>query len=317
MSESDADVDTSNSVKIPRFHGRRGDDYNLWRHRLREACRIKNLWGVVHNQNTPSDATQDTPSPSPIDGRTLAKREKACGIIISALGDAPLRVVMDVDDDPRRMMELLDSRYASNRTVSRIAVQTQLFRMRYNGQSMSEYVDQYTALFALLERMGKDASIPESHKAPMLLASIDPSCSLESTAAALRTKEVSELTWEYVATTLIDEYNAKVSRGGSSGNPKKSKSKRRNGSRSANQSGNMDNNGSGSDDSDLKTVVRALAAQLRKKKDPVNGTSPSNKYHCNFCNKSGHTEDRCFDNPSNPNNKLSPKIRQMIANVVQ
>ena len=79
----------------------------------------------------------------------------------------------------------------------------------------------------------------------------------------------------------------------------------------------MDDNGSGSDDSDLETVVRALAAQLRKKKDPTIGSSSSIKYHCNFCSKSGHTEDRCFDNPSNPNNKLSPKIRQMIANVVQ
>ena len=98
---------------------------------------------------------------------------------------------MDVDDDLRRMMELLYSRYASNRTVSRIAVQTQLFRLRYNGQNISEYVEQYTTLFAQLERMGKEAAVPESHKAPMMLASIDPSCSLESTAAALRTKEVS------------------------------------------------------------------------------------------------------------------------------
>ena len=65
----------------------------------------------------------------------------ACGIIFSALGDAPLRVVMDVDDDFSRMLSLLDARYASNSTVSRIAVQTQLFRMSYKGQDMSSYVD--------------------------------------------------------------------------------------------------------------------------------------------------------------------------------
>ena len=57
--------------------------------------------------------------------------------------------------------------------------------------------------------MGKDSAIPESHKAPMLLASIYQTCTLESTAAALRTKDASELSWDYVATTLIDEYNAK------------------------------------------------------------------------------------------------------------
>lgn len=59
--------------------------------------------------------------------------------------------------------------------------------------------------------MGKDWAIPESHKAAMLLASIDPKCTLESTAAALRTKDIDELTWDYVATTLIDENKAKES----------------------------------------------------------------------------------------------------------
>ena len=122
----------------------------------------------------------------------MAKREKASEII-SALGDALLRVVMDVDDNTARMLQLLDSRYASNRTVSRIAVQTQLFRMSYNCQDMSSHIDQYTSLFSQLVRMGKDSAIPESHKAPMLLASIEQTCTFESTAAALRTKDASGL----------------------------------------------------------------------------------------------------------------------------
>ena len=53
----------------------------------------------------------------------LVKRENASGIIVSALSDAPLSVIMDIDDDPARTMQLLSARYASNRTVSRIAVQ--------------------------------------------------------------------------------------------------------------------------------------------------------------------------------------------------
>lgn len=43
----------------------------------------------------------------------------------------------------------------------------------------------------------------------MLLASINPKYFWESTAAVLRTKEVSELTLDYVVATLVDEYNAK------------------------------------------------------------------------------------------------------------
>lgn len=113
-----------------------------------------------------------------------------------------------MDDDPGRMLQLLDARYPSNRTVSRIAVQTQLFRMSYNGQNTSEHEDQFSSLFSQLDGMGKDAALPEFYKAPPLMAFIDPNCSLESTAAALKTKEILELTWEYVAITLIGEYNA-------------------------------------------------------------------------------------------------------------
>lgn len=42
----------------------------------------------------------------------------------------------------------------------------------------------------------------------MLLASNEYTFALESAAAALRTKDNFELTWDYVAVTLIDEYNA-------------------------------------------------------------------------------------------------------------
>lgn len=104
-------------------------------------------------------------------------------INISALGDAPLRVVIDTDGEPDAMLRVLDSRYASCRTVSRIAVQTERFRMSYTGKNRSQYVDNYTTIFSKLDCMRRDAAIPKPHEAPMLLASIDPSCSLEFTAA--------------------------------------------------------------------------------------------------------------------------------------
>ena len=101
--------------------------------RLRAICRIKGVWSVVENkitteQSEPSSGTTENVSAAT---RSTAKKEKASGIIISALGDAPLRVVIEAEDDPAKMIQLLDARYASNRTVSRIAVQTQLFRMSY------------------------------------------------------------------------------------------------------------------------------------------------------------------------------------------
>jgi hypothetical protein len=60
--------------------------------------------------------------------------------------------------------------------------------------------------------MGKDAAIPETHKAPMQLAAIPVDSPLEVTTAALRTQDVAELTWEFVTTTLIDETESRLMR---------------------------------------------------------------------------------------------------------
>lgn len=107
-------------MKTPRFLGRRGEDVTLWRNRLRAACRVKTVWNIVNNGSASSQTSENIGDVHSDNVRTSAKREKACGIIISALGDTPLRVVMEVDDDPTKMLRLLDNHYASSRTVSTI-----------------------------------------------------------------------------------------------------------------------------------------------------------------------------------------------------
>lgn len=81
-----------------------------------------------------------------IDTRKSTKLEEASGMPISALGNAPLRVVLQAEDNPAQMMKLLDSKLASSRTVSRITVQMQLFRMSYKDQNMAYHIDQYASL---------------------------------------------------------------------------------------------------------------------------------------------------------------------------
>lgn len=120
--------------------------------------------------------------------------------------------------------------------------------------------------------MGTDASIPETHKAPMLLACINSNFSFEPTAAELRTKTVTELTWDYVATTLIDEFNAKQVSASLPGTVPRTRNRRRNnikgGSRSGTGVSNGANNGPKDDGnseelSDLETTTPALAAALK------------------------------------------------------
>lgn len=236
------------------------------------------------------------------------KLEKASGMIISALGNSPLRVVADADDDPAKMLKLLDVRYASNRTVSRIAVQTQLYRMRYNGQDMSKYIDEYTALSSQIEFMGKNVAVPESHKAPMLLASIDPNSEMEAIAAALRTKDADDLTWDYVATTLIDEYNARHKTKTKSNKSNKRRNKHK-GKKSTPETTADDEESSSEENTDIQMATRALAAALGSLSGTNgNGTPPV----CDFCNRPGHNESRCYLNPDNPNNRLTSKMKERM-----
>lgn len=134
MSDTDEEKESNVALKFPLFHGKRGEDYSLWRMGLPAACRIKNVWTVIESELPEGKLGSDAPDSSKkesksskMDSKRLHKLQKASGLIISALRDAPLHVVLDAEDDPARMMELLDSRYASSRRVSRIAVQTSYF----------------------------------------------------------------------------------------------------------------------------------------------------------------------------------------------
>lgn len=141
--------------------------------RLRGVCQAKVAWNVAENCSGGA-ASSSSLTPPVITSRTTKIRERASGINISALSDFALLVVTKTGDEPAKMLKLLDAWYASNRTVSRTEVQTHLFRMSYNGQDTSHYIDQYVSLFLLLERMGKNTAILEIHKVPMLLAAINP-----------------------------------------------------------------------------------------------------------------------------------------------
>jgi gag-polypeptide of LTR copia-type len=298
MSDSDTDNRRiSSSHKIPRFNGKRGEDYGLWRLRLRAACRAQRLWSLVDAAATRATATSTS------DDVTVNK-ERACSIIIAALGDSPLRVVADVDDEPDRMLALLDDRYAFSRAASRIAIQTQLYRKIYNSGDMATFIDEFGTLFSQLERMGKDAAILESHKAPMLLAAIPIDSSLEVTAAALRTKEVAELTWEFVATTLIDESEARSMRTTNADTDDDVRHGR--GRRSKNFYKHNNSNRTGfADKNDIDAAAEAFATAWKSKNNTDNDKSRS---ACAYCDKVGHSIDKCFYNPDNPNHQLPPKV---------
>lgn len=80
------DSDHDSNRKIPRFHGRKSDEYAVWRLRLRAVCQTKGPWNVVC-----ADSKVDNSDKADDDTKKddTSKKEKASTIIISALGDSP------------------------------------------------------------------------------------------------------------------------------------------------------------------------------------------------------------------------------------
>ena len=103
---------SSRASKVPIFNGTRQDDYGLWRFRLRARATHEGRLEVCQPE-TPSSSTFSSTSGTTGLADCVEVLEKASAIIISSIGDGPLRVIEDVDDDPQKMLRMLDERYAS------------------------------------------------------------------------------------------------------------------------------------------------------------------------------------------------------------
>ena len=256
--------------KIQKFNGRLNDDYNLWRIRAEAALKGKGYWKALHDEKC-----------------TVEVKQKSSAMIIHALGDAALRVCMSDVDEPLEMLASLDSRYASNRATTRIALLTSLYAKRYrNHENMAKYIDEFESLFAQIEKMGKEAAVPETHKAPILLASMGTSSQMESIVAVMRMRDTVDLKWETVTADLIEEW-------------------RRHSSKNEHQKGGSKfHREKGSDHGSRFFKGRSI----KTKNDAVPKT-------CDFCGKKGHTSENCFINPASPKCKLSNQAKISLLDI--
>ncbi len=257
--------------KFKKFRGQSNEDYRLWRLRVETALRGKDYWENV--------------SAKGCDKKIL---NRATAVIVAALGDSPFRVCASAVGDPMEMLNLLDKRYASKRTTSRISLLTSIYSKRYSGKSMSKYIDELSQLFAQLETMGEDARLPDSHQVAILLASIGNYPGLESTVAALRLRDADDLSWECVTSDLIEEYDrmclhpGRIKQSGSTSGADRSSNKSRGDHRHS--------------------------ANISKK----GGEHHEGTCKCEFCGKAGHTADKCFNNPASPNCRLTDQARKSL-----
>lgn len=263
------DMTTKEEHKITKFNGKATDDYNLWRIRAEIALKGQGIWSTLSAES----CTQEV-------------KDKASSILVSALGDNAFRVCSAKVSEPLEMLSLLDKRYASQRASSRISVLTSLYAKRYqDNQDMGRYIDEFESLFSQLDKMGSNVSVPETHKAPLLLASLGTSSPLESTVAALRLRDAEDLQWESITADLIQEYK-RIKQSTSVG----------------------------------KKVLR-LPRKCRlgkchheehkgKKQNENHALSARNAtVTCDFCGKDGHEADKCYLNPDSPQCRLPKKAQ--------
>lgn len=148
-------------------------------------------------------------------------KDKASPMLVSALGDTALQVWSSEIGEPIKMLEMLDNRFASNRTATQISFLTRVCTKRFNARyhDMATYVEQFETLSAQLERMGNDTQIPKSHKARLLLATRSNHSLLESALATPKAKETDKLSWHEVTSDLIQEWNQLKGRNDDSKHP--------------------------------------------------------------------------------------------------
>lgn len=86
------------------------------------------------------------------------------------------------------------------------------YRTKFTDGSIEKHCHKIAMLLAQLNKTPNEMVLSDSHKSPLLLASIGIGSEYETTAAALRTKNVDEISFDYVSTTLIEEYRARSTR---------------------------------------------------------------------------------------------------------
>lgn len=135
------------SKRIHKFFARDGKVFLLWSVRTRAALEDKECINVVERDyvgnNHVSNLSEDVRS----------KVAEARAIIIQGLGDKPLRTCLGEKDNPYHMWIKLRERYAVANIATRVQLQSKLARMRYSGQTMSDYVGSFEENFNRLTAM--------------------------------------------------------------------------------------------------------------------------------------------------------------------
>ena len=183
-------------LRVSKFNGREGEDFELWSLRLSAVLESKDLSVAVEESPPIGDSSQDK-------AKYEQKKRKAKAIIVTSLGDKPLRVVQSAKT-PSEMIKKLTDRYAASTTANRIAILTTLMNTRHDiAKDIGEYLSEMESHFNRLTAM--DSPVDEGMQVAILLVSVSGTEGLGGTVSAIKTMDPYKATWDYVSARLIEE----------------------------------------------------------------------------------------------------------------
>lgn len=199
-------MDEDSPRKVPRFSGKRHEDFTLWMMRIEALLESKELLNLV---------LEDAVGEETIDALPMEVKQNlpnARMYLVPSLGDKPLRAVASERHNPFVMYRKLCERYATENAATRVQLQTKLHQTRFTEVTvMSDYVDDLESVFSRLEAMG--SPIGNSMQIAILFSSFVSTreTPYRPVISALQTLSDEELSWEKVTARLLQEYDTSTS----------------------------------------------------------------------------------------------------------
>ena len=109
------------SRRLHKFNAKHGENFNLWSLRFQALLESKNLLDVIT-----SDPLERTTF-CELGIESKSQLPKAKSLLMQSLGDKPLRTVAGEKKNPYKMYENLQDRYATQKTATRVQLQTELY----------------------------------------------------------------------------------------------------------------------------------------------------------------------------------------------
>lgn len=142
---------------------------------------------------------------------------------------------------------------------------------------MEKYISEFDSLFAQLEQIDASVSINNEIKGPLFMNSIGRGIVFDSMLSALRTKDVSDLSWQAVTTDILEE------------------------ARRIELSKNTETSSAVHESKKESKIAKAAKSS---------GTGSQEE--CSFCGKSRHDAEHCYVNPDSDVCKLPKKAIEAI-----